>query len=90
MMNEINDKMSEAFAHRDFATRKKYDEIAEAIYEYEQKLEQLMSLLEVDEVVEAAKYDIDNLIIKLLREYCYRTNDYKVYLRAGYSGLNRN
>lgn len=58
IMNAINLKSSEAFERRDFSARRNYDEIALVIHEYEQKMDQFISLLDVDDdIIENEIYE---------------------------------
>lgn len=49
-MNAINLKSNDAFANRDFAARRKYDDMAVFIYDYEQQIDQFVASLGVDAV----------------------------------------
>lgn len=50
IMNSISHKSNDAFVKRDFVTRKRFDEIAQSVYSYEQKLDEVITLLSVDSV----------------------------------------
>jgi len=49
-MNSISHKSNDAFVKRDFETRKRFDEIAQSVYYYEQKLDEVITLFCVDAV----------------------------------------
>ncbi|XOS90971.1 hypothetical protein ACLMAB_19720 [Brevibacillus laterosporus] len=49
-MSNINHKSNEAFTNRDFTARRRYDDIAVFIHNYEQQIDQLLSSLGVDSV----------------------------------------
>jgi hypothetical protein len=49
-MNAINHKSNDAFAKRDFAARRQYDDMAVFIYDYEQQIDQFVATLGVDAV----------------------------------------
>ncbi|MGM1019019.1 MAG: hypothetical protein ACQEXV_00310 [Bacillota bacterium] len=49
-MNAINHKLNDAFAKRDFNARRQYDDVALFIHDYEQKIVQLVSTLDVEAV----------------------------------------
>ncbi|WP_066173787.1 hypothetical protein [Bacillus marinisedimentorum] len=57
-MNEVNDKINEAFLNRDFEAREEYNKVAMAIYKYEQLLQGVADELDVDRVEIQAREDI--------------------------------
>lgn len=57
LMNSINEKSGEAFGNRDFASRRKYDDMAIVIHEYEQYLDSLINLIDVDVVDDRSDTD---------------------------------
>jgi hypothetical protein len=48
-MNAIDQKMTEAFARRDFAIQKQYSAFAESIYSYENRINDIIDKFELDE-----------------------------------------
>lgn len=47
-MEDINDKINEAFANRDFITMDKYSDLARQAYEYENQLNEIINILNID------------------------------------------
>lgn len=67
-MNAISHKSNDAFDKRDFAARRRYDEIAQFVYEYEQNLDQLITKIGVDatDFIEEEDKDEENERKKIL------------------------
>lgn len=63
-MNAIDQKMSDAFRRRDFTTRREYESIAVSINSYENRLEEFISMLTLDEgemyEVDVTEFDVED------------------------------
>lgn len=58
-MNAIEKKMSAAFARREFGTQREYMILAESVHQYEQRVDNLIELLELEDTAPFIKEAID-------------------------------